>query len=546
MNPSTALARVLVDELLRCGVRHAVLSPGSRNAPLSFALHDAATAGRLALHVRIDERSAAFLALGLALYAGEPVPVVCTSGTAVANLHPAMLEAHHAGVPLLALTADRPPELVGTGANQTVQQPGIFGGAVRAAPVLGVPHRCGGQQGHWRSTVDRAVAAARGTLGGWPGPVHLDVPLREPLVPEPESDWPERLEGRRDGGPWTAVPALPVASAAAVEVDVSRRTVVVAGHGAPPAPAGVPLVAEPTANCWPEALAAGPWLLGAPGMPRPEQVLVLGRPTLHRPVGRLLADPDVAVTVVSEDPQWTDVAGAAVAAGRALRTTGSPDREWYAAWRAADGMAAAAVASALDGTSGLDVARQVAAAIPDGALLVVGSSNPIRDVSLAAVPRSGLTVLSNRGVAGIDGTVATAIGAALRHRAPSYALLGDLTLLHDANALLLGPTEVRPDLTIVVANDDGGGVFGLLEQGDPRHAAAFERVFGTPHGTDLAALCAAHQVPHAVVTVDQLAEVLRPQPGLRVLEVRTARSGLRELHARIRDAVSGSWAASRH
>jgi 2-succinyl-5-enolpyruvyl-6-hydroxy-3-cyclohexene-1-carboxylate synthase len=279
-------------------------------------------------------------------------------------------------------------------------------------------------------------------------------------------------------------------------------------------------------------------------MPRPEQVLVLGRPTLHRAVARLLAAPDVAVTVVSEGPQWTDVAGTAVAAGTALRATGTPDRDWYEAWRAADATAASAVASTLDGATGLDVARQLVAALPGGALLVIGSSNPIRDVALAAVPRTGLTVLANRGVAGIDGTVATAIGAALAHGAPSYALLGDLTLLHDANALLLGPADARPDLTIVVANDDGGGIFGLLEQGDPQHAAAFERVFGTPHGTDLAALCAAHHVPHAAVTVDALAGALAPRPGLRVLEVRTERSGLRELHARVREAVAGSWSAA--
>src|SRR3712207_438460 len=172
-------------------MQHAVLCPGSRNAPLSFALHAAEHAGRLTLHVRIDERSAAFLALGLALRSGHPVPVVCTSGTAAANLHPAVLEAHHAGIPLLAVTADRPAELVGTGANQTVQQVGLFGAAVRAAPLLAAPSDHG-QQAHWRSTVDRAVAAARGALGGGSGPVHLNVPLREPLVP-PSDPAPHRL-----------------------------------------------------------------------------------------------------------------------------------------------------------------------------------------------------------------------------------------------------------------------------------------------------------------------------------------------------------------
>jgi len=539
VNPSTALAGVLVDELVRCGVRDAVLCPGSRNAPLSFALHEADAAGRLRLHVRIDERSAAFLALGLALRSGEPVPVVCTSGTAVANLHPAVLEASHAGVPLLAVTADRPPELIGTGANQTVQQRGLFGTAVRGGWVLGVPDRGQGQQARWRSTVDRLVAAARGALGGWPGPVHLDVPLREPLVPDDDVDWPEPLCGRGDGS-WTAVPVADRA-VALVEVDLATPTVVIGGHGAGAAPVGVPLVAEPTAACWPGALAAGPWLLGSAAV-RPEQVIVLGRPTLHRPVTRLLADPGVTVTVVTADPQWTDVPGGAVAVGTTLRTHGTAPGDWLATWARADRAAAAAVQSTLDehpAVTGLHVAREVVAALPAGALLVVGSSNPIRDVALAARPRSGLTVLANRGVAGIDGTVSTAVGAGLAHRGPAYALLGDLTFLHDSNGLLLGPAEARPDLTIVVANDDGGGIFGLLEQGAPVHAAAFDRVFGTPHGTDLGALCAAHHVEHAVAGLAELPAALAPRPGLRVVEVRTERVDLRALHARIRAAVAG-------
>lgn len=541
MNPSTALARVLVDELVRCGVRDAVLCPGSRNAPLSLALHDADVAGRLRLHVRVDERTGAFLALGLALASARPVPVVCTSGTAVANLHPAVLEASYAGVPLLAVTADRPGELIGTGANQTVQQRGIFGAAVRDARVLAAP----GQQARWRATVDRAVAAARGALGAWPGPVHLDVPLAEPLLPGDGEAGPAPLAGRADGRPWTTV-AMADPPAASVEVDLGRPTLVVAGHGAGPAPAGVPVVAEPTAGCWPRALAAGPWLLGggAPGCypRRPEQVVVLGRPTLHRPVTRLLADVDVEVTVVTSDPQWTDVTGNARAVGSVLRVVGHSVPEWTASWQEVDQAAALAVNATLDGHSGvtgLHVARATVAALPDGALLLIGSSNPIRDVALAARPRPGLTVLANRGVAGIDGTVSTAIGAALAHGGPAYALLGDLTFLHDGNGLLLGPAEHRPNLTIVVANDDGGGIFGVLEQGSAEHAAAFERVFGTPHGTDLAALCAAHRVPHDCVELAGLSAALAPRPGLRVVEVRTDRSGLRALHARLR-AVVGS------
>jgi 2-succinyl-5-enolpyruvyl-6-hydroxy-3-cyclohexene-1-carboxylate synthase len=551
MNPSAALATVLVDELVRCGVQHAVLCPGSRNAPLSFALHAAEQTGQVILHVRIDERSAAFLALGLALRSGLPVPVVCTSGTAAANLHPAVLEAHHAGIPLLAVTADRPAELIGTGANQTVRQAGLFGAAVRAAPSLAAPSDCG-QQAHWRSTVDRAVAAARGALGGGPGPVHLNVPLREPLVPgglsggpsDPPAppDWPQALRGRPGALPWTAVPAAPPVQAE-VELDLSLRTLVVAGHDAPPAPPGLPVVAEPTALAWPDGLVAGPWLLGSPVLEqlRPEQVLVLGRPTLHRPVQRLLADPTVAVTVLTDRPEWTDVAGTAVAVGTALHCVGSPDREWLQWWRQVDARAAAAVSSTVQGhphPTGLGVARLLVAALPADALLLLGSSNPIRDVSLAARPRRGLTVLANRGVAGIDGAIATATGAALAHGGPGYALVGDLTFLHDANGLLAGPDEARPDLTVVVANDDGGGIFGLLEQGAPEYAGAFERVFGTSHGTDLAALCAAHHVPYVRVPAGQLAGALALARGVRVVEVRTERTGLRALHNRIRTAVA--------
>lgn len=550
MNPSTALATVLIDELVRCGVRHAVLCPGSRNAPLAFALHAAERHGRLTLHVRIDERSAAFLALGLALRSGRPVPVVCTSGTAAANLHPAVLEAHHSGIPLIAITADRPAELVGTGANQTVHQTGLFGTAVRAAPSLAADSVAPGgavdapQQARWRSTVDRAVAAARGALSGGPGPVHLNVPLREPLVPEAAPAGLAVLEGRPTGAPWTVVPGgSPVR--VEVDLDVSRPTLVVAGHGAPPAPPGLPVVAEPTAPAWPDALAAGPWLVGSPLLDqlRPEQVLVLGRPTLHRPVQRLLADPTLAVTVITERPEWTDVAGTALAVGTAVCCRGSPDPAWLARWQRADQRAAGAVHAHLQGhheATGLGVAQLLVAALPRGSLLMLGSSNPVRDVSLAARPRHGLTVLANRGVGGIDGTIATATGAALAHEGPSYALLGDLTFLHDINGLLAGPEELRPELTVVVANDNGGGIFGLLEQGAPQYAEAFERVFGTPHGSDLAALCAGYHVAHQRVTLGELGDALASTGGIRVVEVHTSRRGLRTLHNQIQTAVAAA------
>ncbi len=228
MNPCTALARVLVDELVRGGVREAVLAPGSRSAPLAFALADADAGGRLRLHVRIDERSAAFLALGLAKASRTPVPVVTTSGTATANLHPAVLEASYAGVPLLLLTADRPPELRGTGANQTVDQVTLYGGAVRLFTDIGAPERRPGQVAYWRALVCRALAAATGEL---PGPVHLNLGLREPLVPDGDDDWVEPVDGRPDGVPWTVqVPGTPTT----VPDDLPARTVLVLGDATAP------------------------------------------------------------------------------------------------------------------------------------------------------------------------------------------------------------------------------------------------------------------------------------------------------------------------
>jgi 2-succinyl-5-enolpyruvyl-6-hydroxy-3-cyclohexene-1-carboxylate synthase len=567
VNPSTALARVLVDELVRCGVREAVLAPGSRSAPLAFALHAADAAGRLRLHVRIDERSAGFLALGLAKASGTPAVVVTTSGTAVANLHPAVLEAAHTGVPLLALTADRPPELRGVGANQTVDQLGLFGAAVRLFVELGAPEKRTGQNAYWRSAVCRAVAAG--------GPVHVNLALREPLVPDPGEDWPEPLDGRPGGQPWTSV--LPPAPAGPVVDDLPARTVVVLGD-APAGPAaaavalaearGWPVVAEPSAR-----LAAGPCVLPGGDLllrgkfvatHRPERVLAVGRPTLSRAVARLLAA--APLDVVSAGPGWTDPAAHATrvlpavptptaastpaaaipAAGRAGPATGPDggpaaerDEGWLPAWRVAAAAACAAVERLLDrgGLSEPAVAATLMDAVPAGSVVVSGSSKPVRDLFLAG-PRPGVTVLANRGVAGIDGTVSTAVGAALAAAAPAYALLGDLTFLHDANGLVIGPGEPRPDLTIVVVNNDGGAIFGLLEQGAAEHGAAFERVFGTPHGVDLAALCAATGTPHRLVeSRADLRDALARPAGIRVVEVRTDRRAAAELDAAITAAA---------
>ena len=561
MNPSTALARVLVDELVRGGVREAVLSPGSRSAPLAFALHAADTAGRLRLHVRIDERSAGFVALGLAKASGRPVPVVTTSGTATANLHPAVLEAAHSGIPLLLLTADRPPELRGTGANQTVDQLGLYGGAVRLFVELGTPGERAGDNAAWRSTACRVLSAALGDSGSPAGPVHVNVGLREPLVPDGDDAWGEPLDGRPDGRPWTSRlppgPVLPPAD------DLPARTVVVLGDG-PPGPAaaaqalarrrGWPVVAEPSSGAQPtaEVLLVPELLLGAPGWVaahRPDRVLVVGRPTLSRSVGRLAAgSPSDVVARLGSWPDPTGAASRVLPAVPAASGEGEVDPGWLPTWvsaaHTADDAAAAVLASAASTGRLVEavVAGRVAAAVPEDGLLVVGSSKPVRDLFLAG-PRAGQAVVANRGVAGIDGLVSTAVGAALAHAAQgggaAYALLGDLTFLHDANGLVLGPAEPRPDLTVVVVNNDGGAIFGLLEQGGDEHAGAFERVFGTPHGVNLSALCAATGTPH--VRVDDmvaLEDALVPGPGLRVVEVRTDRTAAVALDRDLRAAVA--------
>ncbi|RVW01813.1 2-succinyl-5-enolpyruvyl-6-hydroxy-3-cyclohexene-1-carboxylic-acid synthase [Rhodococcus spongiicola] len=545
MNPSTAQAAAVVDELIRGGVREAVLCPGSRNAPLAFALHAADAAGRLRLHMRIDERTAGFLAVGLAVAGGRPVPVVMTSGTAVANLGPAVLEANYARVPLIVLSANRPYEMLGTGANQTVEQFGLFGSQIRAAISLGLAEEAGDeslrgirfdeQNSQWRSAVCRVLAAARGTRSGNAGPVHFDIPLREPLVPDVHAQGPIP-QGRPDGAAWTTT--VHATLDVPVEIDITPDTVVISGHGAAHRPelAGLPTVAEPTAPL--HGLPLHPLALS---QIKPRQAIVTGRPTLHRPVSKLLADPAVAVYALTTGPRWPDVSGNVRGTGTRAVVSGAPDSAWIERCRHLSEHADKAVRSQLAAhprTTGLHVAAAVMDALSSGDQLLLGASNPVRDAALVSYPRPGVKVRSNRGVAGIDGTVSAAIGAALAYETEgrTVALLGDLTFLHDASGLLIGPGEPRPaDLTIVVANDDGGGIFELLEQGDPQYAGVFDRVFGTPHGIDLAALCAAYRVPHTRVALADLgAALIAPADGIRVLEVVTDRSVLRELHAAVR------------
>jgi len=591
-NPATTAARVLLQALAALGVREVVLAPGSRSAPLAYALADAARpdgdrpvdAPSLTLHVRVDERSAGFLALGLAkaadaVGATRPVAVVTTSGTAVANLHPAVLEASHAGLPLLILTADRPHELRGTGANQTTDQVGLFGSAVRFAADVPAPTGRPGEGRDLRHLVSRAVAAALGSRTGAPGPVHLDLAFREPLAPA-GTTWPTPstaglVEVQRRGA--TGGDGVARGSHATAATPDDTCTVVIAGDGAGPAARAIaeangwPLLAEPSSGALggPCAIGAYRLLLGRPELGgRVRRVLVLGRPTLSRPVTSLLARDDVEVIVVApRGADWPDASRSAVQVlvevparlfRRSSGDAGAGSGAWLDAWVAAGKAALAALDGVLDsgalstpsraGTrvTGPLLARAVAHAMSERDVLVVGSSNPVRDLDLVGAWDAPPLVLANRGLAGIDGTLSTAIGVALALPARRVrALVGDLTFLHDVGGLLRGSLEATTDLQIVVANDDGGSIFATLEHGAPERADVFERVFATPHGADLSALCAAYGVRHTRVgDVDGLAPALAaPGPGVSVVEVRVDRAGRRALMARIAEAVDDAVTA---
>lgn len=541
MTTAAVVARTVVDELVRFGVRDAVLAPGSRSAPLAYALHEADRSELLRLHVRVDERCAGYLALGLSKGSHLPVPVITTSGTAVANLHPAVLEAAHAGVPLVVVSADRPAELRDTGANQTTDQVKLFGDAVARYAEIPALDAVPEDTGDLRSVVARTLAAAAAA------PVHLNVCLREPLVPTDGAAPP----GRPDGRPWTVRTDSVVT--APVPLPPGPRTVVVAGDDAgPPArllaqDADWPLLAEPTSGSrtGTHPIPTYRLLLGRSDLAeRIERVVVFGHPTLSRPITRLLDRPDVEVVVVAS-PGAPVVRGAARVVGAVEPPSPEADG-WLDEWRTADAEVRKGIDAVLAEQEALtphDVARAVSQAVPPEGLLVVGSSNPVRDLDLMASPYpvgERRMVMANRGLAGIDGTVSTAIGAALGRRSSrSLAYMGDLTFLHDSNGLLLGPDEPRPDLTIVVANDDGGSIFATLEQGSGEYADSFERIFGTPTRADLGALCGSMGIAHRRVdSRDALVEALARVPdGIEVVEVRIDRADRRALDERIRAMV---------
>jgi 2-succinyl-5-enolpyruvyl-6-hydroxy-3-cyclohexene-1-carboxylate synthase len=562
VNPSTAFGAAFSDELIRCGLREAVLAPGSRSTPLAMAFYAAARQQRLRLHVRIDERSASFTALGLAKASRRPVAVLCTSGTAAANFHPAVIEADESAVPLIVLTADRPPELRGIGANQAIDQIKLYGAAVRWFCEAGLPEARPGAVGYWRSLACQAWAHAAGAAGGLGGPVHLNLPFREPLLPDGDEEWlegAESLDGRPGGQPWTRFPEQE-ATHDALELPWTERGVVVCGDGDYDAlalvelagQAGWPLLAEPSSGArrGPGALSAYQYLLATPEFVQehqPDLIVSAGRPGLSRAQLAFLNGPALRHVVVAQGPgRWADPQRAATDVAPALRITGtrggpgSPGG-WIESWQRADEAARRAVDAVLDDDEELTeprLARDLASALPEGSLLWCGSSQPVRDIDLGLLPRADLRVLASRGTSGIDGTTSSAIGAALAHGGPAFALIGDLAFLHDAAGLALGPDEPRPDLCLVVVNNDGGGIFSALEQA--AFPGPFERLFGTPHGTGLQQLAAAFGLPYQ--RLEQPGDLTKALQGtgLRIVEAQTSRAGGTGLRARLRAAAAAA------
>ncbi len=580
-------ARSLVAALLAEGVREVVLCPGSRSAPLAEALADAADAGRLRLRVVLDERSAGFIALGVARAHAlnghsRCAAVVTTSGTAVSNLHPAVSEADAAGIPLLVISADRPHELVGTGASQTTEQTGLFAPALRLGVDLpaDLAADLGGHAADAAITgqVRRAVAAATGTLSRDPGPAQINARFRPPLTAEGAME--DSVEGAaEDAVPLAPAPPSPPAATAAPaavpacapEAGASRpagsgssaqgRGIVIAGDTAHPAVGSMarslaehlnwPLLAEPTsqARSGPQALSRYAELLGTPAgralAQQAEHLLVLGHPSLSRSITALLGREDLNITVLTECARWTDVSGrarrvvpmdgpdhqpddAALRSARLVASLGleSADAAWTDSWR----RAVADLPEPDRSSSGDALARAVweASQAPGAPTLLLGSSMTVRRLDRLAQPGAAAPkAVANRGLAGIDGTIATGIGLWMASGEPVRAVMGDLAFLHDAMSLNRGVREEEADLQVIVVDDGGGAIFSHLEYARTTPAGRFERLFTAPQRADIAALAAALGARvHVPDDVEALRGLLaEPVDGVSVVVWETTRHG---------------------
>ena len=550
--PSVDTACAILSSLDALGVTHVLYCPGSRSAPFAYAL-EAGSFGGDARPI-LDERGAGFAAVGLAR-AGALPAIVVTSGTAVAELAPAVLEASHARLPLLVLSADRPGELRGVGASQATHQSGFFGTHVRASLDLEPQEASSSLVGH----LTRAVAAACGAPSGTPGPVQINVAFRDPLTPVSPSPGDE-AGASFEPRPTRVIAASPVPARWEDVVGPVAAGLIVAGEGASPRArewseaSGFPLLAEPASGAWKDGgVVPFEQSLVCSSLGREvDAVVVTGRPTLSRPIQALLARPDVRVVVVDPHAPWVDISGNASVVVADLEPAREPIRaaqaEWAARVREAARDAGERIESLLDSGSGrtmLDLARIVAASTSGP--LVLGASNPVRAFDLAVPSLEGRVVHSNRGQAGIDGTIATAVGICLgsgytdEASAASdervTAVMGDLTACHDASSLALA-ASTGAHLDIVVADDHGGGIFATLEHGRATSPEAYDRWFGLAQSVDYEALAAAYGVAFARAGEPRELEDLldRPVRGPRLIHAPVERA--EDLYRAIRDVLS--------
>jgi 2-succinyl-5-enolpyruvyl-6-hydroxy-3-cyclohexene-1-carboxylate synthase len=536
----------LVDEWVRHGLRTAILAPGSRSTPMAMALADRSDVD---LHVFHDERSASFAALGAALATGVPSALLCTSGTAATHFHAAVVEAHQSGVPMLVLTADRPPELHGVGAPQTIDQTNLYGSAVRWFDESGVAR--GDEPSTWRSIGSIAWRQATGDL---PGPVHLNLPFREPLV---------GAAGQLpDAGPIELTsPPLAVVDDLVALLDTPRG-VIMAGNGVDDPhlvrgladAMGWPVLADPLSRCQTleAAVVRFDAVLRHPGFSeahRPTVVLQLGMPPASKVLAQWLGGSGASVVAVSavglvSDPNLLGARQVhapigALCAHLAATLPSRPRGDWLTEWLEADRVARSVLDAHLEAEKTLSepgVARAVLAAVPAGGHLVVASSMPVRDVEWFGTPRSDITVHANRGANGIDGVMATAIGVAIGSGEPTAVVLGDVAFCHDMSSLTgLGPRGL--DLTIVVTDNDGGAIFSFLPQASTLPAERFELLFGTPHGTDIVEVARALGLrAYLAETANELAAAF-DEPDTCVVRVASDRRDNVEVHAALNAAV---------
>ncbi|WP_242632472.1 2-succinyl-5-enolpyruvyl-6-hydroxy-3-cyclohexene-1-carboxylic-acid synthase [Arthrobacter sp. S41] len=545
-------AREVLGSLIQAGVRDLVISPGSRSAPLAYAAAEAEHAGLLTIHVRIDERSAAFMALGLAQSTRTPVAVAATSGTAIGQMLPAVMEANHTATPLLVLSADRPDELHGTGASQSTKQKTLFGEHVRAALNVSAGQDPVAQ-------VNQALIALAGSQLNPAGPVQLNLQFRDPLIPGEDETIGSQPWTNIQAGIWLGVVNQSSTAIVSAQVLPQRRTVVVAGHDAGEQAAefaqllGLPLFAEPSSNARFSTNAITHYRpLIAVGSEHIDRVVLFGRPTLSRPVAKLLADPRIDSAIWQPTPApWYEP-------GRRreqpinsweqlVEFAGVGAEGWLANWQDLDRHAQQI--RALHGEestlNGLDVAEVLWENQPE--VLLLGSSNIVRDFDLAAKPTEshGTKVYANRGLAGIDGTISTAMGLAVGSGQRTVAVMGDITFAHDASSLMWAPSEPQPQLDVVVYNDGGGAIFSTLEHGavddSGRYAEAVERLFATAQQFDVQSLAKAYGWRYERATSRaQLSDILTQseEKTLRLIEVPASRETLRADNQRLNQHIS--------